>query len=103
MIGVFVTFAYESGFDAEVLREIAETNRGRFEGMPGLRYKLFTVDREKRQARNVYVWDTLEAAKAFFTEELTHRVTGIYGTRPTIDFVEMAALVDNTKSASSAK
>jgi heme-degrading monooxygenase HmoA len=87
MIGVFVTFRYESGFDAKARR--------RFEGMPGLRIKIFTVDADKREARNVYVWDSEEAAKAFFNEELLHGVTGLYGVRPSVEFVQIAALVEN--------
>jgi hypothetical protein len=63
--------------------------------MPGLHSKLFTIDTERREARNVYLWDSESAARAFFTEELTHRVTGLYGVRPTIEFVEIAGLVDN--------
>jgi heme-degrading monooxygenase HmoA len=95
MIAVFVTFRYESGFDADVLREIARNARARFEGMPGLRSKVFTVDSEQHQARNFYVWDSEEAAKAFFSEEMLHRVTGLYGVRPTVEFVEIAELVEN--------
>jgi heme-degrading monooxygenase HmoA len=95
MIGVFVTFRYESGFDAAAVRKIADTARGRFEGMPGLRIKVFSVDPERREARNVYVWDSEAAARAFFTEELTQRVTGLYGVRPSVEFVEIAALVEN--------
>jgi heme-degrading monooxygenase HmoA len=95
MIGVFVTFRYESGFDAAAVRKIADTARGRFEGMPGLRIKVFSLDAERREARNVYVWDSEAAARAFFTEELTQRVTGLYGVRPSVEFVEIAALVEN--------
>ena len=47
---------------------------------------------------NVYVWESETAARAYFTEELTERVTGLYGVRPRIDFVEIAALVDNARS-----
>lgn len=39
--------------------------------------------------------DSEEAAKAFFNEELVQRVTGLYGVRPSIAFVEIATLVDN--------
>ena len=70
MIGVFVTFRYESGFDAAAVRKIADTARARFEGMPGLRAKIFTVDPERREARNVYVWDSEAAARAFVRREL---------------------------------
>ena len=95
MISVFVTFRYESGFDAATVRKIADGARGRFEGMPGLHVKLFAIDSEKREARNVYVWDSEAAARAFFTEELTQRVTALYGVRPTVEFAEVAALVEN--------
>ncbi|CAI4033328.1 hypothetical protein DNFV4_03764 [Nitrospira tepida] len=44
MIGVFVTFRYGERFDETAIRKIAETARGRFEGMPGLRYKAFTLN-----------------------------------------------------------
>jgi Putative mono-oxygenase ydhR len=95
MIGVFVTFRYETGFDAAAVRKIADGARGRFEGMPGLHVKVFTIDAERREARNVYVWDSESAARAFFTEELTQRVTALYGVRPSVEFVEIAALVEN--------
>ncbi len=95
MIGVFVTFRYESGFDAATVRKIADGARGRFEGMPGLHVKVFTIDADRREARNVYVWDSESAARAFFTEDLTQRVTALYGVRPTVEFVEIAALVEN--------
>jgi heme-degrading monooxygenase HmoA len=95
MIGVFVTFRYGSDFDAVKIRKIAETARTRFEGMPGLRSKAFTISPEGREAVNVYVWDSEDAAKAFFNEELLQRVTGLYGVRPGIAFVEIASLVDN--------
>jgi heme-degrading monooxygenase HmoA len=97
MIGVLVTFQFGSDFDGAKIRKIAETARPRFEGMPGLRSKTFTVNASARQAVNVYVWDSEDAAKAFFNEELVQRVTALYGVRPAIAFVEIAALVDNAK------
>ena len=98
MIGIFVTFRFAEGFDEAAITKIAENVRGRFEGMPGLRSKTFTVNAAKREAVNVYVWDSEDAAKAFFTEQLLDRVTGLYGVRPTIDFVRIAALVDNHRA-----
>src|SRR5437868_4093318 len=62
MIGTIVTFQYDSDFDSAKLRKIAETARTRFEKMPGLRSKAFTVDANARQAVNVYVWDSEDAA-----------------------------------------
>jgi len=62
---------------------------------PGLRSKAFAFDAEKREAINFYVWDSAEAAEAFFGPELIERVTGLYGVRPNIQFVSVAELVDN--------
>jgi len=95
MIGVFVTFRYSENFDEHAVRKVAETARGRFEGMPGLRSKAFTVNSGKREATNFYVWDSEAAAKEFFTDALVDRVTSLYGVRPTIEFVQIAALVEN--------
>jgi hypothetical protein len=52
MIGVFITLHYGDDFDEEGVRKIAETARGRFEGMPGLRCKAFTINSGKREATN---------------------------------------------------
>lgn len=96
MIGVVVTFRFGSGFDEQVIRKIAETARARFEGMPGLRSKTFTFNSAKREAVNFYVWNSEDAARAFFTDQVLDLVTGLYGVRPTVEFVQIATLVENT-------
>jgi len=97
MIGVFVTFRYADKFDEQAVRKIAETARPRFEGMRGLRSKAFTVNPGRREATNFYIWDSEDAARAFFTDALLERVTGLYGVRPSIEFVQIATLVDNAR------
>jgi heme-degrading monooxygenase HmoA len=98
MIGVFVTFRYGDSFDERAVRKIAETARPKFEGMPGLRSKAFTLNSRKREATNFYVWDSEDAAKAFFNDELLERVTGLYGVRPSVEFVQIATLVENVRA-----
>ena len=98
MIGVFVTFRYEGNFDEEAVRKIAATARAKFEGMPGLRSKAFTLHCGKREATNFYVWESEDTAKAFFTDELLERVTVLYGVRPTVEFVRIATLVENVRA-----
>jgi hypothetical protein len=98
MIGVFVIFDFGGELDRERVVGVAEKARSSFEGMPELRSKLFTVDEEHGLATNVYVWESEAAARAFFTAELTERVTGLYGVRPRIEFVEIAAIVDNASA-----
>jgi len=95
MIGVIVSFRSEAGLDRFAVMGIAEKAAPAFEGMPGLRCKVFTFDPESGEAANVYVWESEAAAREFFSPELTERVTGLYGVRPDVRFVEVAALVDN--------
>jgi heme-degrading monooxygenase HmoA len=97
MIGVLVTFRYGDNFDEQAVRKIAETARARFEGMPGLRSKAFTINSAKRVAANFYIWDSEDAAKDFFTAALLERVTGLYGVRPDVEFLEIVTLVENAR------
>jgi hypothetical protein len=95
MIGVLITFRYGKDFNEAAVRKIAEGARAKFEGMPRLRSKAFTFDPENREATNFYLWESMEAAKAFFTDEFIERVSGVYGVRPSIQYLQVATLVDN--------
>ena len=95
MIGVLVTFTQPDKFDRATVAKIAAEERGKFEGMPGLRFKSFTLD-DAGQARSFYLWDDEEKARAFFTEELVDKVTGIYGVAPKIEYLDILELVDNS-------
>ncbi|HWA39204.1 MAG TPA: hypothetical protein VG873_15200 [Burkholderiales bacterium] len=99
MIGVFVTLRFGNSFDEQAVRKVAGAVRARFEGLSGLRSKAFTIHAGKREARNFYVWEDEGAARAFFTDALVERVAALYGARPEVEFVEIAALVDNARGA----
>jgi hypothetical protein len=98
MIGVNVLFEYEGDFDRSRVLGVAENARRMFEGMPDLRFKFFTFDEKEQRAVNFYVWESNEAAEAFFTEELRERVATLYGVSPTIEYVEIAQVVDNSRT-----
>ena len=55
-------------------------------------------DAANGRAANFYVWDSKEAAEGFFTNEVRELVTGLYGAAPSIEFVEIAEIVDNSRS-----
>ena len=98
MIGVFVKLQYKDNFDEQGMRRIAEAARPRFEGMPGLRSKAFTLNTEQREATNFYVWESEDAARALFTDQFVDRVAGVYGVQPSVEFVQIATLVDNARA-----
>jgi hypothetical protein len=95
MIGVIVTI----GPDAELTRErasaVAEHEGPKFEGIDGLRSKVFMWNDETGTVTNTYVWDSEEAARAFFTPELKAMVVELYGVEPSVQFAEVSALIDN--------
>jgi hypothetical protein len=95
VVGVIVTFQFDDSFDPAVITGIAEGARSKFEGMPGLRSKAFTLDEERRIARNFYVWDEAERAQDFFSEQMLEGVTKLYGVKPAVEYVQIVALVDN--------
>jgi hypothetical protein len=92
------SFQYEGSFDRNRVIGVADKARAAFEGMPGLRLKFFTLDESARRANNFYVWDSKDAALDFFSDELRERVTELYGVAPTIEFVQIAQFVDNSRS-----
>jgi len=51
------------------------------------------------QATNFYIRNSEDAAHAFFSDQPLDRVTGLYGIRPTIQYAELAALVDNARDS----
>lgn len=95
MHSVIVEFQYGEDFDRARIAGIAHAARARFEGLPRLRQKTFTIDEQNRRATNVYLWESEDAARGFFDDELVDGVTRLYGVRPTLSFVEVAELVDN--------
>jgi hypothetical protein len=96
MIGVLVTFTASDRFDRSSLAKIADDLRAPFEGMAGLRLKGFAVSEDGRQARNFYVWDDEEKARAFFTDEIVEMVTGVYGAPPEVEYLDIVGFVDNS-------
>ena len=91
MMVVTVTFALGDAFDATQLGRLAADAAPRFEKIPGLRSKTFTVDAVRREAVNIYQWDDAAAGQAFFTDALREQVTQVYGVSPQIEFLSVVA------------
>ncbi len=95
MMGAFVRFQFGTDFNADKLRTVAAKARAKFEGMPGLISKTFTIDVERRVAVNFYVWESEQAARAFYTDAMLEQVAGLYGVKPALELVKIARRVDN--------
>ena len=79
------------------MRKIVESARAKFEGMRAA-LEGFTLNSAKCEAHEFCVWDSEDAAKAFFTEDLLERLTDLYGVRAGLEFVQIATLVENVRA-----
>jgi hypothetical protein len=95
MIAVMVRFQFENEFNEARLQQIADGARSKFQGMPGVRSKAFTLDAARRQALNFYVWESEDAARKFFSPQMIEGVAKLYGVRPSIEYLKLVALVEN--------
>ncbi len=95
MIGVIVTIGPGESLDRERASAVAEQEAPMFEGMDGLRSKVFMWDEETGTVTSTYVWESEAAARAFFTPELKAKVIELYGVEPQVRFAEVSALIDN--------
>lgn len=86
MVGVVVTFRFGADFDAARIRQVAKAARGESNGKPGLRSKSLTIHAERREAVHVYLWDSEDAARGFFTPDRVELITALYGVRPSVRF-----------------
>ena len=95
MIGVIVTIGPGPNLNRQRASAIAEQEAPMFEGMDGLRSKVFMWDDETGTVTSTYVWESEPAARAFFTPEVKANVTELYGVEPQVRFAEVSALIDN--------
>ncbi len=96
MIGAIVTIGPAPNLDREHASAVAEQEAPHFEGMDGLRSKVFMWDDEAGTVISTYVWESEPAAQAFFTSpEVKAKITELYGVEPKVRFVEVSALIDN--------
>jgi hypothetical protein len=95
VIGVIVTLGPDKHLDRERATAVAEREGPKFQGMDGLVSKVFMWNDETKTVVNTYVWESEEAAHAFFTPEMKTLVIELYGVEPQVQFAEVSALIDN--------
>jgi len=96
MIGVIVTMGPGENLNRERASAVAEQARPMFEGLEGLRSKVFMWEDEMGTVTNTYVWESEAAAREFFTPEVKAQIIELYGVEPQVRFAEVSALIENT-------
>lgn len=86
MVEVLLIFRFGPEFDEARIRQLAEAAPGEFKGTSGLRSKALMIDTENRGAVHIYVWDSEDVARAFFTPDRIELITALYGVEPNVRF-----------------
>jgi len=79
----------EAEFDKAMLDSVPK-----FEGLDGLLRKYYVSKEDRKLGGGIYLWDSKEKAQAWFNEEWTERITGIFG-KPTVEYLDCKIVVDN--------
>ena len=98
MITATVRYTLPPHIDAAACREHFHQIAPGFRQVKGLLSKHF-IWSERGWAGGVYQWETIEAARAFYTGPWLDGIVERYGTPPQIEFYEVFALTDKARGA----
>jgi hypothetical protein len=94
MIAAVVRFAISPARPAEELAVAFAASAPNYAEVAGLHRKHFLLDPSGAMGGGVYLWESLEAAEAMYTEAWADRLEGKFGGRPVVDYYEVPASVD---------
>ncbi len=96
MIVAVVTFRYPpEAFDADRFMAAARERRGFYEGLAGLREKIYWVAPERAEAGGIYLWESREAAERVYSPEWRARAADAFGASPEVRYAEVTDLIVN--------
>ena len=100
MLATIVTFRHTpESYDRARLEAINRSTAPRYEGLAGLVAKAYWYDDAARENGGLYLWNDRAAAEATHDEAHLHRLTDLYGVRPTVRWLDVPVFVDNRPRA----
>lgn len=93
MIVAVVRFPMDPSTPADAVRASFEASAPAYQSVPGLARKHFLHAADGTEGGGVYLWESREAAEAWYTEAWIERVTQKFGA-PVIDYFESPVTVD---------
>lgn len=92
-----VTYKPQNGKTIEEVEASFQAVIPTFSNVPGLICKYFCFDDEAYEGTSVYIWESLEAAKALFENPVFgENFQKSFGCVPSIKYVGVKLVVDNT-------
>jgi hypothetical protein len=98
---VFVKFALPKPIPRAALLERFKKSEANFRGLPKLIRKYFCYDEASHTGHSVYLWESEDDARAFFSEEFVTGFAGKFGCTPELTFVDTLMVIDNEQDKTS--
>ena len=83
------------GMTEHEFRAMSDELAPTFATVPGLISKTWLADADTNTYGGVYLWDNMEAAKAFYSGPWVEGIRARYGMDPVIRYFETSAITDN--------
>lgn len=99
MITVIVQFKFPRPVPIERAREAALGTAPRYQSVPGLIRKYYTLSADGLSGGGIYLWKSREDADRMYNDgEWRAFVRGRYGSEPTLTYLETVVVVDNVRN-----
>lgn len=80
--------------------DMVEKFRGtvpKYEKLDGLIRKYYTLTQDGKRAGGIYLWESEEKARAWYTEEWQQYMKSTWGETPSVRYLDCPIVVDNEK------
>lgn len=95
MITALVQFRLRDPISLERAREAFSKSAPKYEGVPGLLRKYFTVAEDGCALGGVYLWRSKEDAERFYSDAWKTSILEKYGSLPSIAYFHSPVIVEN--------
>lgn len=96
MIVAIVRFALQTPVTLDEAARLFESSAPKYQGLAGLVRKYYIRAEDGRSAGGVYLWENRAAAEAVYNGEWRERVAKLYGSQPSVEFLDCPVVVDNS-------
>lgn len=93
-VAVLVNIPIPAGLTHEAIEAQFQNTAPQYERLPGLTRKYFTIS-DDRKAGGIYLWESREAASAFYNESWRARVLKTYGAPAEVTFFDVPVVVES--------
>lgn len=95
MVTVLVQFALPEGVSEAEVHDLFVASAPRFQTIPGLISKSYLYHGDRRTGGGTYLWESRDAAEAFFGADFRAMIREKYGVEPEITYFRTTVSVDN--------